>query len=90
MHVAGLRRAPAAFFVLLACECFWAEPGEIAGSANACRRRVQFGYHYKATFPYFLRIREMAKPHRKPKKANHGRRPANSKHRRLKRAVVRT
>ena len=32
----------------------------------------------------------MAKPHRTLKKANHGRRPANSKARRLKRAVVRT
>jgi hypothetical protein len=32
----------------------------------------------------------MTKPHRKLKKANHGRRPANSKARRAKRAQVRT
>jgi len=32
----------------------------------------------------------MAKPHRKLKKANHGRRPANAKARRAKRRVVRT
>lgn len=32
----------------------------------------------------------MAKPHRTLKKANHGRRPANSKARRLKRKLVRT
>jgi len=32
----------------------------------------------------------MAKPHRKLKKANHGRRPANSKARRAKRAHLRT
>jgi hypothetical protein len=32
----------------------------------------------------------MAKPHRGLKKANHGRRPANSKARRLKRKLVRT
>jgi hypothetical protein len=30
----------------------------------------------------------MAKPHRRLKKANHGRRPANSKARRLKRGNV--
>jgi hypothetical protein len=32
----------------------------------------------------------MAKPHRKLKKANHGRRPANARARRAKRRVVRT
>jgi hypothetical protein len=32
----------------------------------------------------------MAKPHRKLKKANHGKRPANSKARRLKRKDIRT
>lgn len=32
----------------------------------------------------------MAKPHRKLKKANHGRRPANSKARKGKRKLVRT
>lgn len=32
----------------------------------------------------------MAKPHRTLKKANHGRRPANSKARRKRRAAVRT
>jgi hypothetical protein len=32
----------------------------------------------------------MAKPHRRLKKANHGRRPANSKARRAKRKLVRT
>jgi hypothetical protein len=32
----------------------------------------------------------MAKPHRNLKKANHGRRPANSKARRLKRKDLRT
>ena len=32
----------------------------------------------------------MAKPQRKIKKANHGKRPASSKARRLKRGVVRT
>ena len=32
----------------------------------------------------------MAKPHRKLKKANHGRRPANAKARRAKRRVVKT
>jgi hypothetical protein len=32
----------------------------------------------------------MAKPHRKLKKANHGRRPASSKARRLKRKDIRT
>jgi hypothetical protein len=32
----------------------------------------------------------MAKPHRELKKANHGRRPANSKARRLRRKKVRT
>jgi hypothetical protein len=32
----------------------------------------------------------MAKPHRGLKKANHGRRPANSKARRLKRRDIRT
>jgi hypothetical protein len=32
----------------------------------------------------------MAKPHRNLKKANHGRRPANSKARRLKRANIKT
>jgi hypothetical protein len=32
----------------------------------------------------------MAKPHRSLKKANHGRRPANGKARRLKRKLVRT
>ncbi len=32
----------------------------------------------------------MTKPHRTLKKANHGRRPANSKARRLKRANVKT
>ncbi len=32
----------------------------------------------------------MAKPQRKLKKANHGRRPASSKARRLKRRLVRT
>lgn len=32
----------------------------------------------------------MAKPHRQLKKANHGRRPANSKHRRMVRARVKT
>jgi hypothetical protein len=32
----------------------------------------------------------MAKPHRKLKKANHGRRPANAKARRKKRWVVKT
>jgi hypothetical protein len=32
----------------------------------------------------------MAKPHRKPKKANHGKRPANSHARRQKRREVRT
>lgn len=35
-------------------------------------------------------IRFMAKPHRTLKKANHGRRPANSKARRLKRKDIRT
>jgi hypothetical protein len=33
---------------------------------------------------------EMAKPHRIPKKANHGKRPANSKGRKTKRHKVRT
>lgn len=32
----------------------------------------------------------MAKPHRKVKKANHGKRPANAKARKLKRAKVKT
>jgi hypothetical protein len=32
----------------------------------------------------------MAKPHRKLKKANHGKRPANSKARRAKRKDIRT
>jgi hypothetical protein len=32
----------------------------------------------------------MTKPHRSLKKANHGRRPANSKARRKKRGVVKT
>jgi hypothetical protein len=32
----------------------------------------------------------MAKPHRKLKKANHGKRPANSKARKMKRWVVKT
>jgi hypothetical protein len=32
----------------------------------------------------------MTKPHRELKKANHGRRPANSKARRLKRKPLRT
>ena len=32
----------------------------------------------------------MAKPHRGHKKANHGKRPANSKARRMKRGKVRT
>jgi len=32
----------------------------------------------------------MAKPHRVIKKANHGKRPANSKARRLRRRAVRT
>ena len=32
----------------------------------------------------------MAKPGRKPKKANHGRRPANSKARKAKRHLVKT
>jgi hypothetical protein len=32
----------------------------------------------------------MAKPDRKLKKANHGKRPSNSKARRLKRSVVKT
>jgi len=32
----------------------------------------------------------MAKPHRKLKKANHGKRPANAKARKLKRAKVKT
>jgi hypothetical protein len=32
----------------------------------------------------------MAKPHRKAKKANHGKRPANSKARKQKRQMVRT
>jgi hypothetical protein len=32
----------------------------------------------------------LAKPHRKLKKANHGKRPANSKARRLKRKDIRT
>ncbi|MGQ9576646.1 MAG: 50S ribosomal protein bL37 [Thermoguttaceae bacterium] len=32
----------------------------------------------------------MAKPHRQLKKANHGRRPANSKARRAKRRLIRT
>ncbi|RMG00421.1 MAG: hypothetical protein D6741_06860 [Planctomycetota bacterium] len=34
--------------------------------------------------------RSMAKPHRKIKKANHGKRPANAKGRRAKRRLVRT
>ena len=37
-----------------------------------------------------LRERIMAKPHRKLKKANHGKRPANSKARRQKRKDIRT
>jgi hypothetical protein len=37
-----------------------------------------------------IRERIMAKPHRKLKKANHGKRPANSKARRLKRKDIRT
>jgi hypothetical protein len=32
----------------------------------------------------------MTKPHRKPKKANHGQRPANSKARKAKRKKIRT
>jgi hypothetical protein len=32
----------------------------------------------------------MAKPHRKTKRANHGKRPANAKARRAKRHLVRT
>jgi len=32
----------------------------------------------------------MAKPHRKIKKANHGKRPANARGRRAKRRLVRT
>ena len=32
----------------------------------------------------------MAKPHRTPKKANHGKRPSNSKARKAKRQVVKT
>lgn len=36
------------------------------------------------------RERIMAKPHRKLKKANHGKRPANSKARRAKRKDIRT
>jgi hypothetical protein len=32
----------------------------------------------------------MAKPHRKAKKANHGKRPANSKKRKTKRHLVKT
>jgi hypothetical protein len=32
----------------------------------------------------------MAKPHRRLKKANHGKRPANSKARRLKRRDIKT
>jgi hypothetical protein len=32
----------------------------------------------------------MAKPHRKPKKANHGKRPANSRARKAKRHTVKT
>jgi len=40
--------------------------------------------------PWEARNNRMAKPHRKLKKANHGKRPANSKARRLKRADIRT
>jgi hypothetical protein len=32
----------------------------------------------------------MTKPHRKAKKANHGKRPANAKSRKAKRQIVRT
>jgi hypothetical protein len=35
-------------------------------------------------------FRVMAKPHRIPKKANHGKRPANSKGRKTRRQKVRT
>jgi hypothetical protein len=45
-------------------------------------------YNYAITA--LLENLPMAKPHRKLKKANHGKRPANSKARRLKRKDIRT
>jgi hypothetical protein len=45
-------------------------------------------YNYAITA--LLEKPDMAKPHRKLKKANHGKRPANSKARRLKRKDIRT
>jgi hypothetical protein len=37
-----------------------------------------------------LEIRDMAKPHRPLKKANHGKRPANAKARKAKRRMIKT
>jgi hypothetical protein len=49
-----------------------------------------FDSRYIWAHPKGIPERIMAKPHRKLKKANHGKRPASSKARRLKRKDIRT
>ncbi len=51
---------------------------------------MSFANPYNYAITVLLENPDMAKPHRKLKKANHGKRPANSKARRLKRKDIRT